>query len=74
MGAYQPSTLVDWLAGKELEIETMWGEPLRRASQVGLSLPHLQSLYDRLKQLQPPLPQASEVASFHPDTNRSPLV
>ena len=24
MGAYQPSTLVDWLAGRELEIETMW--------------------------------------------------
>jgi 2-dehydropantoate 2-reductase len=52
MGAYQPSTLVDWLAGRELEIEAMWGEPLRRASEIGLSLPHLERLYQRLKQLQ----------------------
>jgi 2-dehydropantoate 2-reductase len=43
MGAYQPSTLVDWLAGRELEIEAMWGEPLRRAKGIGLSLPHLRS-------------------------------
>ena len=60
MGAYQPSTLVDWLAGRELEIEAMWGEPLRRANKIGLSLPHLQLLYERLKQLQSPLPQAAE--------------
>jgi 2-dehydropantoate 2-reductase len=71
MGAYQPSTLVDWLAGKELEIETMWGEPLRRANKIGLSLPHLQLLYERLKQLQSPLPQAADVASFHADTDRT---
>jgi 2-dehydropantoate 2-reductase len=69
MGAYQPSTLVDWLAGKELEIETMWGEPLRRASQAGLSLPHLQSLYECLKQLQSPL-QASEVTPLHAGADR----
>ena len=41
--AYQLSTLVDWLAGRELEIEAMWGEPLRRAKGIGLSLPHLGS-------------------------------
>jgi 2-dehydropantoate 2-reductase len=71
MGAYQPSTLVDWLAGRELEIETMWGEPLRRANEIGLSLPHLQLLYERLKQLQSPLPQAAEVAPFDADTDRT---
>ena len=60
MGAYQPSTLVDWLAGRELEIEAMWGEPLRRAKASGLSLPHLERLYERLKQLQSPSSQASE--------------
>ena len=50
--AYQLSTLVDWLAGRELEIEAMWGEPLRRAKGIGLSLPHLQLLYERLRELQ----------------------
>jgi 2-dehydropantoate 2-reductase len=73
MGAYQPSTLVDWLAGKELEIETMWGEPLRRANKIGLSLPHLQLLYERLRQLQSPSAQAAEVAPFHADIDRTPM-
>jgi len=52
MGAYQPSTLVDWLAGRELEVEAIWGEPLRRAKKMGLSLPNLEQLYGRLRQLQ----------------------
>ena len=45
----QPSTLVDWLAGKELEFEAIWGEPLRRARKAGLLLPNLERLYERLK-------------------------
>jgi len=48
MGAYQPSTLIDWLAGNELEIEPIWGEPLRRAQAIGVATPHLASLYERL--------------------------
>ena len=51
MGAYQPSTLVDWLAGKELEIEAIWGEPLRQAKKAGILLPHLERLYQHLKTL-----------------------
>ncbi|HEU0006641.1 MAG TPA: 2-dehydropantoate 2-reductase [Terriglobia bacterium] len=52
MGAYKPSTLVDWLAGKELEIEAIWGEPLKQAAKAGLSVPNLESLYNRLKNLE----------------------
>jgi 2-dehydropantoate 2-reductase len=52
MGAYKPSTLVDWLAGKELEIEAIWGEPLRQATKAGVSLPNLEFLYGRLKSLE----------------------
>ena len=52
MGAYKPSTLVDWLAGKELEIEAIWGEPLKQATKAGLSVPNLESLYNRLKNLE----------------------
>ena len=51
MGAYQPSTLVDWLAGKPLEIEAIWGEPLRQAKKTGISLPHLERLYEHLRTL-----------------------
>ncbi|HEY8901207.1 MAG TPA: 2-dehydropantoate 2-reductase [Chthoniobacterales bacterium] len=48
MGAYQPSTLVDYLAGRELEIEAIWGEPLRRAGTADVPVPHLENLLARL--------------------------
>lgn len=49
MGPYKPSTLVDWLAGQELEIEPIWGEPLRKAHVAGLEMPHLAKLCEILK-------------------------
>ncbi len=45
MGAYQPSTLVDYLAGRELEIDAIWGEPLRRAQAANMPVPHLENLH-----------------------------
>ncbi len=50
MGAYQPSSLVDFLAGREVEVEAIWGEPLRRAQAVGLPMPRLAALYRTLRQ------------------------
>lgn len=49
MGAYQPSSLVDYLAGREVEVEAIWGEPLRRAQRLGVSTPHLAALYQALR-------------------------
>lgn len=51
MGAYQPSTLLDFQAGRPLEIEAIWGEPLRRARVAGAATPRLQLLYAALKSL-----------------------
>ena len=51
MGAYKPSTLIDWEAGRELEIEPIWGEPLRRAAAAGVAVPRLQALYGGLRAL-----------------------
>jgi 2-dehydropantoate 2-reductase len=51
MGAYQPSSLVDYLAGREVEVEAIWGEPLRQAQAVGLAMPRLATLYAELKRL-----------------------
>jgi 2-dehydropantoate 2-reductase len=51
MGPYKPSSLVDFLAGREVEIEPIWGEPLRRAQAAGVSVPHLEALYAKLKML-----------------------
>jgi len=48
MGAYAPSSLVDFLAGREVEVEAIWGEPLRRARAAGLAMPRLEKLYGEL--------------------------
>src|SRR5262249_22074486 len=48
MGPYQPSSLIDFLAGREVEVETIWGEPLRRAQSAGANVPRLEKLYREL--------------------------
>lgn len=50
MGAYQPSTLVDYLAGREVELESIWGEPLRRAEAARAQVPELAKLYHELRE------------------------
>jgi 2-dehydropantoate 2-reductase len=45
MGPYQPSSLVDFLAGNAVEVEAIWGEPLRRARELGVAAPELEKLY-----------------------------
>lgn len=54
MGPYQPSSLVDFLAGRAVEIEAIWGEPLRRAQAAGAAMPRLAALYDRLRTVTAP--------------------
>ncbi len=49
MGAYKPSTLLDFEERKPLEIEAIWGEPLRRAAAAGAATPRLETLYSLLK-------------------------
>jgi 2-dehydropantoate 2-reductase len=45
MGAYRPSTLIDWQAGRPLELEPIWGEPLRRARIHKVDTPELARLH-----------------------------
>lgn len=52
MGAYRPSTLVDFQAGRPLEIEAIWGEPLRRAEAAGVATPRLRELYATLRAIE----------------------
>ena len=48
LGPYRPSSLVDFLAGREVELEAIWGEPLRRAEAAGVAVPRLAALYAQL--------------------------
>jgi 2-dehydropantoate 2-reductase len=51
MKGYKPSTLQDWESGKPLEIEPIWGEPVRRAAAAGAQMPRTETIYELLKQL-----------------------
>jgi 2-dehydropantoate 2-reductase len=51
MSGYKPSTLQDWEAGKPLEIEAIWGEPVRRAATAGAKMPRTEMIYELLKKL-----------------------
>ena len=51
MGAYKPSTLIDFEAGRPLEVEAIWGEPLRRGLAAGAEMPELAALYSELKRI-----------------------
>jgi 2-dehydropantoate 2-reductase len=51
MGPYKPSTMIDYVDGKPLEVEPIWGEPLRRAQAKGVPVPRLEALYARLRTL-----------------------
>ncbi|MGK0190339.1 MAG: 2-dehydropantoate 2-reductase [Verrucomicrobiales bacterium] len=48
MGAYKPSSLIDYLEGRAVEVEAIWGEPLRRAKQAGAKTPELEKLYSEI--------------------------
>jgi 2-dehydropantoate 2-reductase len=53
MGAYRPSSLIDYQDGRAVEVEAIWGEPLRRARAAGVATPHLAALYETLSRLCP---------------------
>lgn len=49
MGAYRPSTMIDYLEGREVELEPIWEEPLRQARAVGVAMPATEALLERMK-------------------------
>jgi len=51
MGAYRPSTMIDFVEGKAMEIEAIFGEPLRCAQSLGVATPQLALLTALLRAL-----------------------
>ncbi len=52
MGPYRASTVVDFEEGRPLEVEALFGEPLRHAQKAGVETPRLQRLYEITQALQ----------------------
>lgn len=48
MGAYQPSSLIDFVENRPVEVESIWGEPLRRGLAAGVPMPEMEMLYDEI--------------------------
>lgn len=48
----RPSMLLDWEAGRPMEIEVILGNPVRIARRKGVELPRMQTLYALLKSMQ----------------------
>ena len=61
MGAYRPSLLLDFIERRPMEVEAMFGEPLRRAQSYGLEMPYLRLLTVLLRAL-----DAQQQESCHP--------
>jgi 2-dehydropantoate 2-reductase len=51
MGEYRSSSQIDYEAGREVEVEAIWGEPLRQARGAGAATPRLELLYALLRRL-----------------------
>lgn len=50
MGPYRPSSMIDYVEGREVEFDSIWGEPLRRAKNAGVAVPHLEKLAERIRE------------------------
>lgn len=50
MGCYRPSSMIDYVAGRDVEIESIWEEPLRRAMAAGADLPRWEQLLERIRE------------------------
>ena len=53
MGPYRPSTLIDFLEGRAIEVGAIFAEPVRRARALGVPTPRLEQLTALLARLDP---------------------
>lgn len=49
MGPYRPSSLIDFVEGRGVEVEGIWGEPLRRGLAAGVPMPATQQLMQEIQ-------------------------
>ena len=49
MGPYRTSSMIDFVEGREVEVDSIWREPLRRGTAAGVSMPHLAALLERIE-------------------------
>ncbi len=48
MGPYRPSSMIDYVEGRPVEVESIWGEPVRQALAAGAAVPRMEALYQEI--------------------------
>jgi 2-dehydropantoate 2-reductase len=48
MGPYRPSSMIDYVEGRPVEVEAIWGEPVRQAVAAGAVAPRMAALYQEI--------------------------
>ncbi len=49
MGPYRPSSMIDFVEGRDVELDPIWAEPLRRAVDAGVEMPRVAELLGRIR-------------------------
>jgi 2-dehydropantoate 2-reductase len=49
MGAYHPSSLIDYQQGREVEVDPIWSLPLERGRRAGAEMPELGQLLEEIR-------------------------
>ncbi len=49
MGAYQPSSLIDFVENRPVEVDAIWREPLERGRSLGVAMPELTQLLEAIE-------------------------
>lgn len=48
MGPYKPSSMIDYVENRPVEVEAIWGEPVRQALAAGARVPRMERLYQEI--------------------------
>ena len=49
MMAYRPSSMIDYVEGREVEVDAIWREPYRRACEWGVDVPEIKRLLEEIE-------------------------
>lgn len=52
MGPYKTSTMLDLTQRKPMEVKYMFRKPMERAQQLGVAVPHLETLVAQIEAMQ----------------------
>lgn len=48
MGPYRPSSMIDFVEGRPVEVDAIWGEPVRQAKAAGAKIPEMERLHQEI--------------------------